>query len=69
MFGMQTKNGVTRIIDRRSGREVEYNDLICALEYIGIMKLLYHKPKPRRPMEPYHVRTLCPGNYPINIKF
>ena len=68
MFKMQTKNGETKIINCQSGCEVKYDNLICALEYIGIMKLLYHKPKPRRAMEPYQVRTLCPGNYPIKIK-
>lgn len=68
-FGIQTKNGRTTVLDRKSGREVVFERVFDAMNYIGIMKLLYHEREPRRAMEPYPVRTLCPGNYPINIKF
>ena len=68
MFGMQTNGGVTRIVDRRNGRVVKYDNLHDALLYIGIMKDIYYEKQQRGAMEPYQVRTLCPGTYPIKIK-
>ena len=67
-FRIKTESGRTTILDRKSGREVIFERVADAMSYIGIMKLLYHEREPRRAMEPYPVRTLCPGNYPIKIK-
>lgn len=68
MFRMTTDRGLTAIKEVKSGRTVYFDKLTDAIMYIGIMKDIYYRKATRRTAsEPYPVRTLCLGNYPVRV--
>ena len=70
MLKMETNKsrGMTTI-RHSSGHTAKFNSLSDALTYMGIMKDLYYNAVGRRVAgEPYPVRELNPGRYPIKIK-
>ena len=69
MFKMQTNKstGQTVILTMKSGHKAKFNDIHNAVEYVGIMKSLYVVCHRRSASEPYPVRSLNPGKYPVKV--
>ncbi len=69
MLKMQSNKatGETCILTVKSGHKAHFNDIHNAVEYVGIMRGLYARNHRRTAGEPYPVRCLNPGMFPIKV--
>ena len=69
MFKMQTNKstGQTVILTMKSGHKATFDSIIDAVKYLDIMKGLYVPRHKRMASEPYPVRSLNPGKYPVRV--
>lgn len=69
MLKMQSNKatGETCIMTVASGHRARFMDIHNAVAYVGVMKGLYVVRHRRAASEPYPVRSLNPGRYPVRV--
>lgn len=69
MFKMQTNKatGETIITTIKSGHKAIFKTVTDSVLYIGIMKGLFVTKQKKTAGEPYPVRSLNPGKYPVRV--